>query len=95
MNYDFAIWWKVRIAYLYYQYEAAIKLLEMSENIYAFLIVIIIGKTSIPATGISTECWLQNLKRFQYGEWSPFLTAHVYDWFPQVWTAIHRLEIHK
>ena len=33
----------------------------MSQNIHAYLIVMIIGKTSIPETGIATECWLPNL----------------------------------
>ena len=43
----------------------------MSQNIHAYLIVMITGKMSIPETGITTECWLPNLKHFQYGEWSP------------------------
>ena len=47
-----SICFKVRILFLYYQYETAIKLLEMSENIYAYFIAIIIGKISIPETGL-------------------------------------------
>ena len=31
----------------------------MSQNIHAYLIVMIIGKTSTPETGITTGCWLQ------------------------------------
>ena len=45
---------KMTIACLYLLYETAIKL-QMSQNIHAYLIVMITGKTSIPETGITIE----------------------------------------